>query len=212
MDVNKFINESIEKCKGDSKKVMDFYWKYGDLVDGTATMDEFPELTGVKVRTVRRSGYCELCRVPFIVDDYMLVCPSCGVFEERDYAHYPDVFKQRSRTEYKEIGHFKSILSMVRNKENKVIPKHIVEDVQEAWDKAGELNIDLVRALLKQAGHVKHYKHAVQVLSCLQGKPIHDTLTQSEENRILDLFREVSETFQNIEECRSRKTSSTTTS
>lgn len=137
-----------------------------------------------------KSGWCDECDVPLIDCEHFMCCPKCGACSEKEFVHYATgTTSSRTRTIYKELNHFKSILAMIQDKEKRVIPKDVIQDVKHVM--IGDVTPEEVRKALKLTGHVKYYKNTVQIVNQLRGTSLCNPLTPDEESRVCETFTDI---------------------
>ena len=138
---------------------------------------------------------CDECGENLLLNENYKVCPRCGLCADADYVQtFGEKWFCNKRSVYKQINHFKHVLSFIQNRETKTVPTHILESLEEHMEHL-EVNLENIRKVLKDMGCAKYYKQSVQIYCHLNCITVFECLTPSEEDRIIQLFKKVQKSF-----------------
>ena len=142
---------------------------------------------------------CQDCGEDLLLNDNYKVCPRCGLCADREFVSVSyDKPMINKRSVYKQINHFKYILSTVQNQESKTVPTDVVERLEEHLENQ-EISLDNIRRKLKLMGESKYYKHSVQLWCHLKGVTVFKCLSPAEEDRVIELFKRLQRCYRSLQ-------------
>jgi len=99
---------------------------------------------------------CKKCNIPFLLDEDINVCTSCGIFFFNFVNSYDDDAKvyqtEKHKFKYNRMTHFKETLDEILGKQTKRIPNDIFIEIKNEFNPKNTVqkNIAAMRALLKK--------------------------------------------------------------
>jgi hypothetical protein len=141
---------------------------------------------------------CSECGNNLLLNDNYKVCSRCGACFELGLNNEVLVCRGTfKKSIYKQLNHFKHILSTLQNQERRTVPHDVLDRLEEHLENL-EVTLDNIRKTLKIMGESKYYKHAVQLWCYLQGVTVFDCLKPDEYDRVLLLFERVQRAFREL--------------
>ena len=132
-----------------------------------------------------------------------IVCSICGLIEQRyivdDDSQNAEVSINKTNYPYKRLNHFIEWLNEFQAKETVNIPKEIYDRIINELTKLGytnrtQLNLHIIKSVLKKIKLNKYYEHASYITSQLSGIPP-PTLDHDTEECLKELFKLIEQSF-----------------
>lgn len=149
------------------------------------------------------------CQIPgcdgekiFSQNDGCLVCNKCGdsenILVSVDRPNYKEPTQDSGIYAYKRINHLTEILSQLQAKESTDIPPKVFESILREVKKRkinkDDLDIFLLRKILKKLNYRKYYEHVPHILQIINGKEP-PNFSRKDEMRIKKMFRDIQKPF-----------------
>lgn len=146
---------------------------------------------------------CEECNGKMITTYCGTCCEDCGadggpviVAEQMLNRDKPN---DTGNYAYKRSNHLAEILNQLQAKETTNIPNYIFDSIEAEQRKknikTANLDIFILRRVLKKIGHSNYFEHSAFILQRITGKSP-PRFTQKEENKIKTMFKNIQDPFQ----------------
>ena len=145
--------------------------------------------------------YCNVGELIQIAEEGILVCDHCYKQVQHlvsyDKPLYNDASNDVCFYAYKRINHFREILAQFQGKETTTIPTKLLDDLKLQINKErlelSQLNIEMMKQLLKKLGYNKYYEHIPFIKDRLGISP--PVMSPEYEDKLCSLFMEIQKPY-----------------
>lgn len=189
-----YFKKPTENTNEKTMDISDFNEKYMSIND----------IDYVK-KTKTYTSVCPNCKKELTVSyrDGSLYC-ACGYMDNTlvsiEKINYKEPSQEKNISNaYRRINHLTEIMSQFQANESTEIPEQVFIDVRKEYRKRKinkyQLDIFLLRKLLKKLRYSKYYEHTPHILQIINGK-VPPKFTKYHENKIKQMFRDIQKPFE----------------